>query len=97
MERINKLLCTHPQSFTTAEQKIGRDNIGAQASGDYVSSTTFNSFSAHVESAKQDASAMSAYVPYSAISGDSNVISSINGFACLSASTCSTNKTSSWF
>lgn len=30
-EQINKLLCTIPQSFTTAEQKIGRDNIGAMA------------------------------------------------------------------
>lgn len=30
-EQINKLLCTTPQSFTTAEQKIGRDNISAQA------------------------------------------------------------------
>lgn len=54
-EHINKLLCTLSQSFTTAEQKIGRDNIGAQISGDYVE--------------------------YSAISGDSNVISSINGSA----------------
>lgn len=81
MERINKILASTAQAFSTAEQKIARDNIGAQASGDYVSSTTFNNFSAHVESAKQDASAMSAYVPYSAISGDSNVISSINGSA----------------
>lgn len=31
-EQINKLLCTLPQSFTTAEQKIGRDNIDAQKS-----------------------------------------------------------------
>lgn len=54
-EHINKLLCTLPQSFTTAEQKIGRDNIGAQISGSYVE--------------------------YSAISGDNNVISSINGSA----------------
>lgn len=30
-EQINKLLCTIPQSFTTAEQKIGRDNIDAMA------------------------------------------------------------------
>ena len=52
---INKLLCTVPQSFTTAEQKIGRDNLGAQISGSYVE--------------------------YSAISGDNNVISSINGSA----------------
>ena len=35
-EKVNKLLCTQPQSFTTAEQKIGRDNIAAQASGNYV-------------------------------------------------------------
>ena len=81
MERINKVLASTAQAFSTAEQKQARDNIGAQASGDYVSSTTFNNFSAHVESAKQDASAMSAYVPYSAIGGDSNVISSINGSA----------------
>lgn len=81
MERINKVLASTAQTFSTAEQKQARDNIGAQASGDYVSSTTFNNFSAHVESAKQDASAMSSYVPYSAIGGDSNVISSINGSA----------------
>lgn len=35
-EAINKLLCTHPQSFTTAEQKIGRDNISAQAKLTYA-------------------------------------------------------------
>ena len=34
-EQINKLLCTVPQSFTTAEQKIGRDNIDAQKSITY--------------------------------------------------------------
>lgn len=34
-EQINKLLCTIPQSFTTAEQKIGRDNIDAQKSINY--------------------------------------------------------------
>ena len=34
-EQINKLLCTLPQSFTTAEQKIGRDNIDAQKSITY--------------------------------------------------------------
>lgn len=34
-EQINKLLCTIPQSFTTAEQKIGRDNIDAQKSITY--------------------------------------------------------------
>lgn len=28
-EAINKVICNLPQSFTTAEQKIGRDNIGA--------------------------------------------------------------------
>ena len=79
-EQINKLLCTLPQSFTTAEQKIGRDNIGAQQSGDYVSASTFNNFYAHVESAKQDASAMSGYVPFSAISADADsAITSING------------------
>lgn len=54
-EKIPSVLATLPQSFTTAEQKIGRDNIGAQASGSYVE--------------------------YSAISGDGNVISSINGSA----------------
>jgi len=72
MERINKVLASTAQAFSTAEQKQARDNIGAQASGDYVSSTTFNSFSAHVESAK---------IPYSAISGSNSVISSINGSA----------------
>lgn len=79
-EQINKVLASTAQSFSTAEQKQARDNIGAQASGDYVSATTFNNFSAHVESAKQDASAMSAYVPYSAISADADsAITSING------------------
>lgn len=34
-EQINKLLCTIPQSFTTAEQKIGRDNIDAQKTISY--------------------------------------------------------------
>jgi len=79
-EQINKVLASTAQAFTTAEQKQARDNIGAQASGDYVSASTFNSFSAHVESAKQDASAMSSYVPYSAISADAeSAITSING------------------
>ena len=54
-EQINKVLASTAQSFTTAEQKQARDNIGAQASGSYVE--------------------------YSAISGDNNVISSINGSA----------------
>ena len=79
-EQINKVLASTAQAFTTAEQKQARDNIGAQASGDYVSASTFNNFSAHVESAKQDASAMSSYVPYSAISADADsAITSING------------------
>ena len=72
MERINKVLASTAQAFSTAEQKQARDNIGAQASGDYVYSTAFNSFSAHVESAK---------IPYSAISGNNSVISSIGGSA----------------
>lgn len=54
-EQINKVLASTAQAFSTAEQKQARDNIGAQASGNYVE--------------------------YSAISGDSNVISSINGSA----------------
>jgi hypothetical protein len=54
-EQINKVLASTAQAFTTAEQKQARDNIGAQASGNYVE--------------------------YSAISGDNNVISSINGSA----------------
>lgn len=79
-EQINKVLASTAQAFSTSEQKQARDNIGAQASGDYVSASTFNNFSAHVESAKQDASAMSSYVPYSAISADSDsAITSING------------------
>ncbi len=72
MERINKVLASTAQAFSTAEQKQARDNIGAQASGDYVSSTTFNNFSAHVESAM---------IPYSAVSGNNSVISSIGGSA----------------
>ena len=79
-EQINKVLVDHAQSFTTAEQLQARTNIGAQASGDYVSSTTFTAFSSHVESAKQDSSAMSGYVPFSAISADTgSAITSING------------------
>ena len=57
-EQINKVLASTAQSFTTAEQKQARDNIGAQASGNYVE--------------------------YSAIRGDNNVISSINGSALSS-------------
>lgn len=93
-EKIPSVLATLPQSFTTAEQKIGRDNIGAQAAGNYVSASTFNNFSSHVASAKQDASAMSAYVPYSAISADAgSAITSINGssvgkFTGVSAGNC---------
>ena len=121
-EHINKLLCTLPQSFTTAEQKIGRDNIAAQASGNYVSASTFDNFSAHIESAKldasassmfqpsgnyqtagdyaynssvsskQDSSAMSAYVPYSAISADADsAITSINGSSVGKFTGCSAN------
>lgn len=123
-EKIPSVLATLPQSFTTAEQKIGRDNIAAQAAGDYVSATTFNTFSAHVDSAKldasassqfqptgnyqtagdyaynsavsakQDSSAMSSYVPFSAISADAgSAITSINGssvgkFTGVSAGNC---------
>lgn len=86
-EQINKLLCTLPQSFTPAEQKIGRDNIAAQASGDYAYNSSL--------SAKQDTSAMSSYLPYSAISADANsAITSINGssvglgFSGVSAGNC---------
>ena len=79
-EQINKVLADRPQSFSTAEQLQARTNIGAQASGDYVSSTTFTAFSSHVESAKQDSSAMSSYVPFSSISADlDSAITSING------------------
>jgi hypothetical protein len=79
-EQINKVLADRPQNFTTAEQLQARTNIGAMASGDYVSSTTFTAFSSHVESAKQDSSAMSSYVPFSAISADADsAITSING------------------
>lgn len=35
-EQINKVLASTAQAFSTAEQKQARDNIGAQASGDYV-------------------------------------------------------------
>ena len=79
-EQINKVLADRPQNFTTAEQLQARTNIGAQAAGDYVSSTTFTAYSAHVESAKQDSSAMSSYVPFSSISADlDSAITSING------------------
>lgn len=65
-EIINKLLCDRQQSFTTAEQKIGRDNIGAMpasASSDF-----------------QQVTGMSAYVPFSSVSADANsAITSING------------------
>ena len=94
-EQINKVLASTAQSFSTAEQKQARDNIGAQQSGDYVYASAYSSFSAHVESAKQDASAMSSYVPYSAISADAgSAITSINGssvgkgFSGCSANNC---------
>ena len=119
---INKILADRPQNFTTAEQLQARTNIGAQASGDYVSSTTFTAYTATAlsglqadtgaisgvvsaisstyipqsssgmfqpsgdyaynssVSSKQEKSAMSAYVPFSAISADSDsAITSING------------------
>lgn len=81
---LNKVICNLPQAFSTAEQKQARDNIGAQASGDYA----FNSSL----SAKQDTSAMSAYLPYSAISADANsAITSINGSSVGSFSGVSSN------
>lgn len=121
-EAINKVLASTSQAFTTAEQLQARTNIAAQASGDYVSASTFSAFLAHVESAKldasassmfqpsgnyqtagdyaynsavsakQDFSAMSSYVPFSAISADANsAITSINGSSVGSFSGCSTN------
>lgn len=83
-DKINRVLADRPQAFTTAEQKQARDNIGAQGSGDYVSATTFSAYTAHVESAKQDKSAMSAYIPFSSVSGSNGAISSINGSALSS-------------
>lgn len=83
-DKINRVLADRPQAFTTAEQKQARDNIGAQGSGDYVSATTFSAYTAHVESAKQDKSAMSAYIPFSSVSGSGSAISSINGSALSS-------------
>ena len=83
-EQINKVLASTAQAFTTAEQKQARDNIAAQASGDYA----FNSSL----SAKQDTSAMSSYLPYSAISADGNsAITSINGSSVGSFSGVSSN------
>jgi hypothetical protein len=71
-EQINRVLVDRPQSFTTGEQLQARTNIGAQASGDYAYNSSV--------SAKQDASAMSSYVPFSAISADAaSAITSING------------------
>ena len=62
-EQINKVLASTAQSFTTAEQKQARDNIGAASAGDYA----YNS-------------ALSSYVPFSAVSADANsAITSING------------------
>ena len=83
-DKINRVLADRAQAFTTAEQKQARDNIGAQGSGDYVSATTFSAYTAHVESAKQDKSAMSAYIPFSSVSGSNSAISSINGSALSS-------------
>lgn len=69
---INKLLVDRAQSFSEAEKAVGRANIGAAQSGDYAYTSAL--------SAKQDVSAMSAYLPYSAISADaSSAITSING------------------
>lgn len=83
-DKINRVLADRPQAFTTAEQKQARDNIGAQGSGDYVSATTFSAYTAHVESAKMDKSAMSAYIPFSSVGGTNSAISSINGSALSS-------------
>lgn len=121
-EQINKVLASTAQSFTTAEQKQARDNIAAQAAGDYVSSTTFTAYTADIAtskldasasgqfqpsgnyqtagdyaynsavSAKQDSSAMSSYVPFSAISADSDsAITSINGSSVGKFTGCSAN------
>lgn len=91
-EQINKVLADRPQNFTTAEQLQARTNIGAQASGDYVTTPTFTAFSSHVESAKQDSSAMSSYVPFSAISADGDsAITSINGSSVGKFTGCSAN------
>ena len=62
-EQINKVLADRPQNFTTAEQLQARTNIGAQASGDYVSSTTFTAYSASIATSKLDASASSMFQP----------------------------------
>ena len=71
-EQINKVLASTSQAFSTGEQKQARDNIGAQASGDYA----YNS----AVSSKADSSSLSSYVPFSAISADANsAITSING------------------
>jgi len=75
---INKLLCDRAQAFTTAEQAQARANIGAAQSADYAYNSAL--------SAKQDSSAMSAYLPFSAISADaSSAITSINGSSIGSA------------
>lgn len=75
-EAINKLLCDRQQSFTTAEQKIGRDNIGALAASE---ASAFYPSTSNPSGYMQD-SGMSSYVPYSAVSADADsAITSING------------------
>lgn len=43
-EQINKVLASTAQAFSTAEQKQARDNIGAQASGNYVSASVMSAY-----------------------------------------------------
>lgn len=43
-EQINKVLASTAQAFTTAEQLQARTNIGAQASGNYVSASAMSAY-----------------------------------------------------
>ena len=78
-EQINKLLCTIPQSFTTAEQKIGRENINAAPAGDYAYNSSLSS--------KMDASASSQFYPATNPSGfvGSSAVSSKQDASAMSS------------
>ena len=71
-EQINKLLCTVPQSFTTAEQKIGRDNIGAMGAVDMSAYVPFSAISSDTASAITSINGSSVGAGFTGLSADSN-------------------------
>jgi hypothetical protein len=73
-EQINKVLASTAQAFSTAEQKQARDNIGAQASGNYVSASAmsayvpFSAISADANSAITSINGSSVGTPFTGVS-----------------------------